>query len=51
MGEPRPLKLNWREESLRQENSRLRMLLRAVKRSLPLHLQERIAEELKDDDE
>jgi hypothetical protein len=47
----KPLKLNWREERLKQENARLRILLRAVKMSLPLHFRERIEEELKDDEE
>jgi hypothetical protein len=47
----KPLKLSWREERLRQENARLRILLRAVKKSVPLHFRERIEEELKDDEE
>lgn len=45
----RPLRHDLFTERLRQENARLRMLLRAVKRSVPLDLRERIEEELKDD--
>lgn len=47
----RPLKHNWREERLRQENARLRILLRAIKNSVPLSMRERIEEELKDDED
>lgn len=47
----KPLKHNWREERLRQENVRLRILLRAVKKIVPLAFRERIEEELKDDEE
>lgn len=46
----KPLKLNWREERLRQENARLPVLLRAIKTILPLAFKERIEEELKGDE-
>jgi hypothetical protein len=47
----RPLKSNWREMRLKQENARLRILLRAVKKIVPIQFQERIEEELKDGEE
>jgi hypothetical protein len=47
----KPLKPNWREAQLRQENARLRLLLRSIKQIVPPAYRERIEEELKDDEE
>ena len=44
-------KLTVLEGRLRQENARLRILLRAVKKIVPIDLKERIEAELKDEPE